>query len=269
MNNSPELSVVMSVYNGQDHLAEAIESILNQTYTDFEFIIINDGSTDATKNIIENYAVKDKRIIPVHQQNIGLTRSLNKGIEEAKAKYIARMDADDVSQQNRLETQMEFLKSSQEIVLCGTWFLEDNDGKGVKIRKYPVDDYALRKKIKYVNNFCHPSVVFLKDAFIKAGNYDERCSTGQDFELWMRLCNYGKIANIPKILVRRRIGTGNTISWQRRNEKSKLWEIIYKKHFKHWNQVNIILFIRFYIPLLFYQYIPIPLIKIIRFFRYR
>lgn len=269
MTDLPELSVVMSVYNGQDYLEESIDSVLNQSYSKFEFIIINDGSTDNTEKIINRYAGKDDRIVPVHQQNAGLAKSLNRGIEKAKGKYIARQDADDVSLPNRFEIQMAFLQSHPEIVLCGTWFLEQNEGKGKKIRKYPVEDGALRKNIKYVNNFCHPSVIYLKAAFIMAGYYDERLSTGQDFELWMRLCNYGEMSNIPQILVKKRIGTGNTISWQKRNEKIKLWEMIYKKHFKHWHQVNVILFLRFYMPLLCYQYIPVPLIKIIRLLRYR
>ena len=269
MTSSPELSVVMSVYNGQKYLEESITSILDQTFSDFEFIIINDGSTDQTRDIIEQFASKDKRILLIHQDNAGLAKSLNRGIKLARGKYIARHDADDVSLPERFKKQMSFLRSHQDVVLCGTWFLEENEGKGVKIRKYPVDDQKLRENIKYVNYFCHPSVVFSKDAFIKAGGYDERLSTGQDFELWMRLCNYGKMSNISKVLVRKRIGLGNTISWQMRNEKIKLWKIIYKKHFKNWRKINTIMFVRFYFPLLLYRYIPVPMIKIIRSLRYK
>lgn len=265
----PELSVVMSVYNGQEYLEESIQSILNQTYPDFEFIVLNDGSTDGTLEIIRQVAQRDKRVVPVNQNNMGLVCSLNRGITFARGKYIARQDADDVSLPQRLEKQMDFMKSHPQIVLCGTWFREENEGGGVRVRRYPAGDAELRKYIMYANYFCHPSVIFSKTAFEKAGRYDESLSTGQDFECWMRMKNFGKVANIPEVLVNRRIGTGRTISWQQRKKKIELWEIIFKKHFKSWHRVNKVMFIRFYLPLLIYGYIPVPVIKLARAIRYR
>ena len=269
MNSWCELSVVMSVYNGQDHLEEAIDSILNQSFTDFEFIIINDGSTDKTRKILDEFAAQDFRIRVIHQENSGLAVSLNRGIRMARGNFIARQDADDVSLPERLEKQMTFLQSNPQVVLCGTWFLENNQDKGQMIRKYPLDDQTLRKYINYVNFFCHPSVMFLKEAFIKSGGYDEQLPTGQDFEFWMRLCRFGEVRNIPQVLIKKRIGFGQAISWQQRSRKLELWQLIFRKHFKKWSRINIVLFARFYLPLLVYQYIPVPILKLVRAIRYR
>ncbi len=129
MSENPKVSVIMSVYNGDKYLREAIESILNQTFTDFEFIIVNDGSTDNSLEIIESY--DDERIKTINnKKNIGLTKSLNKALKFAKGKYIARQDADDVSLPNRFEKQVEYLDSHPEVALVGTSvYLIDENGK--------------------------------------------------------------------------------------------------------------------------------------------
>ncbi len=269
MNSRCELSVVMSVYNGRDHLEEAIGSILNQSFLDFEFIIINDGSTDETKQILDRFAAQDSRIRVIHQKNSGLAASLNRGVRIARGNFIARQDADDVSLPGRLEKQMAFFKCHPEIILCGTWFVEKNEDKGKRIRKYPLDDYTLRSNIKYVNLFCHPSVMFLKKAFIQAGGYDESFSTAQDFELWIRMVQVGKVANIPEILVEKRIGFGNTISWGKRKEKVRVLRRVISKHFESWTQINSAKFIRHYLPLMLYGYVPVHVLRIFRTIRYR
>ena len=118
MKNDPKISVVMAVYNGEKYLREAIDSILNQTFKDFEFIIVNDGSTDRTREILESFI--DPRIVLIHQEHMGLTKSLNRGIALAKGKYIARQDADDISMAERLEKQFNFLESHENVALLGT-----------------------------------------------------------------------------------------------------------------------------------------------------
>lgn len=268
MTHLPELSVVMSVYNGQRYLEESITSILRQSFSDFEFIIINDGSTDNSGKLIEQFALKDHRIRTMHQDNSGLIKSLNRGISMARGSYIARQDQDDVSLPNRFEKQLSFLKSHPDIVLCGTWFLEVNEESGSKVRKYPVDDTALRKDIKYANFFCHPSVIFFKDAFIKTGGYDEAFPTAEDFELWIRMAQVGKLANLPEILIKKRIGFGTTISWEKRREKKRVIQSVISKHFGSLQEINWLKFIQYYLPLIIYGYIPTPLLKIIRRIRY-
>ena len=266
----PELSVVMSVYNGAPHLAEAIQSILNQTFTGFEFLILDDGSTDGSGDIIDAFAAKDPRIVAVRQENMGLARSLNKGVGLAKGAYIARQDADDVSFPYRLSQQMAFLKRHRDVILCGAWFEEVNEGGGKKIRRYPLEDHALRVNLKYINQFCHPSVVFEKEAFVKAGAYDERFPTGQDFELWIRLAEQGRIANIPEICVKKRIGFDRTISWEKRKMKLLLWRQMFEKHFQRdIRKIDLVKFIRYYLPLLAYGYLPAGLLKLVRKVRYR
>ncbi len=264
-----ELSVVMSVFNGQEYIKESIESILNQSFSNFEFIIINDGSTDNTKKIIERYALEDDRIKFVSQQNMGLARSLNRGIKRSRGKYIARQDADDISFHKRFDKQMAFMHQHKDVVLCGTWFLEVNEGKGSKIRKYPTNDSDLRQNLKYVNHFCHPSVFFLKKAFYKAGQYDENFVTSQDFELWIRLAQIGKMANLPEVLVKKRIGFLKTISWQKRSQKSIVARKVINKHFDSLKDIDKIKFIKHYIPKMAYGYIPESILKIVRSIRYR
>lgn len=269
MSTPCELSVVMSVYNGQKHLEEAVTSILNQSFSDFEFIIINDGSTDKTKVILDQFEADDSRIRVIHQENKGLTVSLNRGIGKACGRFIARQDADDISLPERFEKQLSFLRSHPGVVLCGTWFIENNEGMGQKIRKYPLNDLSLRRDIKYANHFCHPSVIFLKDAFNKAGGYDENFPTAQDFELWIRMAQTGKMANIPEVLIEKRIGFADTISWGKRKEKVQIVRKVISKHFRSWYQINPLKFLQYFFPLMVYGYLPVSVLRIIRMIRYR
>jgi len=153
---NPEVTVLMSVYNGSKYLAEAIESILHQSYTDFEFLIINDGSTDLSEKIIKSY--NDRRINYIkNNENIGLTRSLNKGLCLARGKYIARMDADDISMPDRFKEQVDFMEKNENVVACGT-FIELFGIKTGKI-KYPIKDKEIREKFIFNPPLAHPTAV--------------------------------------------------------------------------------------------------------------
>jgi len=204
MIKNPKISVVMSVYNGEKHVREAIDSILNQIFGDFEFIIINDGSTDRTKEILESF--KDPRIVLIHQENMGLVKSLNKGIALAKGKYIARQDADDISMANRLEQQFKFLERHQSIALLGTWaYIIDQGGKALQKITYPCDYATIEKGLKRQNYFCHGSVVFRRKAFFELGGYREFFSSSQDYDLWLRFAEKFEVANLSNLLYKRRI----------------------------------------------------------------
>jgi glycosyltransferase involved in cell wall biosynthesis len=192
----------MSIYNGESYLHDSIECILNQTYRDFEFIIINDGSSDKTQEIINKYAEDDIRIVPINQDNIGLTKSLNKGILLSKGKYIARQDVDDISVPDRLENQIETFSKCPSLVLLGTWYSVEDSGGVIMERCRPIGDTDLRKLLYRCNPFCHSSVMFKRDAWEEVGGYRENMKTSQDFDLWLRIALTGKIALIPKILVR-------------------------------------------------------------------
>lgn len=266
---SPAVSVVMSVYNGEDHLAESIESILNQTFRNFEFIIVNDGSNDSTMDILNAYAKKDPRIRLITQKNSGLAKALNRGIRLSRADLIARQDADDVSLPERLEKQLQLFDSVRNLVLCGTWFEEVDEGGGKKLRAYPCDNTTLKDNVLYANNFCHPSVMFKKGVFMACNGYDESFLTAQDFDLWIRLSCFGSLANVSEKLVIKRIGFGSTVSWKKRRDKLLVVSKIVKKHFIHRKSIDWIKFIKFYFPLAAYGYIPEFILRQVRRIRYK
>jgi glycosyltransferase involved in cell wall biosynthesis len=204
MNNKPIISVVMAVYNSEKYVREAVDSILSQTFRDFEFIIINDGSTDRTQEILESY--NDPRVILTHQKHMGLTKSLNKGIALAKGKYIARQDADDISLPARLEKQIEFLELHTDIALLGTAAqIIDIGGFYLKTVKYPTNHSSLRIAINHSNHFWHGSVMFRRQNFLELGGYQEILFTSQDYDLWLRFVEKFKVANLSDPLYKYRL----------------------------------------------------------------
>jgi len=207
----------MSVYNGEKHLREAIDSILNQTFTDFEFIIINDGSTDHTKQILESYS--DPRIRLLHHENLGLTKSLNKGLKIATGEYIARMDADDISFSERLNCQVEFLYKNPEIGLVGTHalFIDQKD-REIQIWKTPETHSEIESMLKFGNSFCHGSVLFKKECLDIVGYYREEFKYAQDYDYWLRISERFKTANINRVLYKNR-RTTDTISRKNLSEQ--------------------------------------------------
>lgn len=202
----PAVSVVMAVYNGGDYLAESIESILNQNWKDFEFIIINDGSTDQTASVIEYYSNIDSRIKIISRENRGLVASLNEGVAAAKAKLIARMDADDISLPTRLTEQVEFLNKNLNVVCVGTDpIIIDEDGDELIHLKIPATDLIIQQQL--LLGHCpieHPSVMFRKEVAIKVGGYRKEFEAAEDYDLWLRMGELGKLANINKPLIKYR-----------------------------------------------------------------
>lgn len=185
----PKVSVIMSAYNAQECIAEAIASILNQTFENFEFLILNDGSTDRTQEIIESFS--DPRIQIIKQKNQGLTKSLNTLIKKARGTYIARMDADDVSLPERFEKQISFLETHPDIVMCGT-----------QCDAYPVPclHTDIKKMMIFHNPFVHSSVV-IRSSVLKENLYNESFKYMQDYELWTRIVPFYKTANVPEVLL--------------------------------------------------------------------
>ena len=204
--SNPKVSVIMSVYNGEKYLQEAIESILNQTFENFEFIIVNDAATDKTKEILECYKEKDSRIrIITNTVNIGLTKSLNKIIKRASGVYLARMDADDIALPQRLEKQVDFLRVHPEVGLLGTSSFEINKkGDIINKKKIPVLDSDIRFALIKSNPFFHSSVMMRKAILEKAGGYDKNIEISQDYELWFRIAKETKMANLDEFLMKRR-----------------------------------------------------------------
>ena len=228
MNMYP-ISVVMSVYNASPYLTEAIESILSQTFTEFEFIIINDGSTDKSTDIVQSFS--DKRIKLVNQQNTGLAIALNHGIELANSNLIARMDADDICMPDRLEKQYNFLKENIDYILVGSNAeIIDKDGNYVFTSSQKLSDKAIRT-IFPNSPFFHPSVMFRKEYFYKVGEYSINMYTAQDLVLFYRMAKMGKIANLKESLIKYRIvPSANSI---RDSKTSSRFNAILAKAIKH------------------------------------
>ncbi len=187
----PRVSVVTSVYNGETYLEECIDSILNQTFQDFEYIILDNGSTDRTPEILAQYT--DPRIRIIHQENLGISGSLNKGINISNSDLIARLDADDYSFPQRLEQQISFMEQNPEIVFCGSRFKELVGDKYFPQKvKFIEKDNDIRKIVSCFNPFAHSTIMIRKNAFTKSGGYDLKFEYGQDYELWIRMLNFGK-----------------------------------------------------------------------------
>ena len=217
----PKISVIMSVYNGEKYLKEAIESILNQTFKDFEFIIINDGSIDGTTEILEKYDRQDARVKIINQENMGLTKSLNKGIKLAKGEYIARMDADDIALPERFEKQTEFMKKYPEIGAVGCWYyLIDKDGEIIKKCRPPTKFSEIKKALLSIAPLIHPGTMFKKRALQKVNFYDESFKYAQDRDLLLRILKYYQLSVVPEFLFKFRY-TKESISLQKEIEQKK------------------------------------------------
>ncbi len=204
--NKPLVSVVMPVYNSEKYVAEAIESILNQTYKNFEFIIVNDASTDNSLEIIKKYAKKDKRIkIITNPVNYYISKTRNVGIKLAKGKYIITHDSDDISLPTRIEEQVDYLNKHSKVGVVGSWIQLFNDSNSeTSIRKYPEDDESLRKMIFFCSPIAQPVSAIRKEVFNKIGLYSEIDPPSEDLYLWFMIGTKFKYANIQKVLLKYR-----------------------------------------------------------------
>lgn len=209
MSRQPLVSVLMSVHNDLPYLRESVDSILNQTLGDFEFILIDDGSTDGSGDFLKG--LSDPRVkLLVNPSNIGLTASLNLGLEIARGKYIARMDADDICELRRLESQVNFLEAHPPIGIAGcSRHLIDEAGNTVAIAPALEGDLAIRWKCLMGNPFAHPTVMLRRSVLLDhALRYNPAYRTAQDYELWTRLLPCSQAANLPEPLVRYRLRNG-------------------------------------------------------------
>ncbi|MBN1841350.1 MAG: glycosyltransferase [Deltaproteobacteria bacterium] len=215
----PMVSVLMSVYDGERYLRDSVESMLNQTFADFEFVIVNDSSTDASRAILESY--DDSRILLLHnQKNRGLTYSLNRGLAAAKSEYVARMDADDISVPQRLEKQVSFLRAHPEIGILGCSCDNiDSEGRRVGSSTMPETDLAVRWVSLLGNPFIHSTVMIRRGILVSNGlKYDETFETAQDYDLWTRMLQHTRGANLGERLIRYRLCDNVT----RKQRKSQL-----------------------------------------------
>ena len=193
------VSVVLPCYNTEPYIEGAVRSILNQTFQDFELIIVNDGSTDQSSKILAK--LSDSRIKIIHQANQGLVASLNRGIKQATGRYIARQDADDMSEPTRLEKQISMMEANSDLAIVGTSMSVIN-GEGRALHKHAVllNDPELRQELLIRSPFAHGSVMFRRDFAIQAGLYSQKFWPAEDYEFWTRLSDFGKLSNINEFL---------------------------------------------------------------------
>ena len=198
---SPQISVILPVYNGEKYLAEAIDSILAQTFPDFEFILINDCSSDRTAEILSSYADYRIRIVN-HSSNQKLSKSLNKGIELAQGKFIARMDADDISLPDRFEKQVAFLKTHPEIGVVGCKVkIIDEQGYITGELAREIQPELIKWELFFGCPFAHPSVMMRADLVKSTGGYSNDLSVAVDYEYWTRLIKVTRFANLSEVLL--------------------------------------------------------------------
>ncbi len=204
--SSPLISVVMPVHNARPFLAESIGSILNQTLADFEFVILDDGSTDGSSEVVRQWARKDSRIqVYESRQRLGLSGSSNLVVSKCRGQIIARMDADDISDRDRLRRQWQIMRVRSDIVALGTLCIGiDTAGRAVR----PRDRWRLVRKSTYVP-FPHGSVMFRKTAFDAVGGYHEGINGGEDQDLFLRMAKKGRVATLPDMLYRYRYHSNN------------------------------------------------------------
>lgn len=227
---NPKISVIMSVYNSLLFLSESIETILSQSLSDFEFIIVNDGSDGASIKILQTYAKKDKRIILINnKENHGLTKSLNKAIATSKGKYIARQDSHNISFSNRLKVQYQFMEEHPEIVLCGCGY--KNTQNNITFAEYrpPSSHRKIRKKMLNKNALAHFTIMFRNKQNIV---YRDKFKYAQDYDLYLNLLSAGKkISAVPAILVEYRMFE-NTISYAKAAEQGLFAEKAREMYFE-------------------------------------
>lgn len=231
----PSISVLMSVYNGEKYVKESIESVLDQSFRDFEFIIVNDGSTDRSLDIINSF--KDPRIKVINNvENKGLIFSLNKGIEYAKGKYIIRFDADDICLKDRFKEQYEYMENNTDVAMMSAyakWFV---DGKSLitKVIKSDIDYEKIKSKFIFENHINHSCVILRKNIIDKENyRYDKRYLHIEDYGLWLEIAKKYKVSTLDKVLLKCRISKSSVTSTANKDMRSRqnIYNIIYSDIF--------------------------------------
>ncbi|NJO41926.1 MAG: glycosyltransferase [Cyanobacteria bacterium CRU_2_1] len=207
MSRSPMISVLMPVYNAERYLAQAIESILSQTFSDFEFLIVNDGSTDRSLDWLQHFADRDPRIRLISRPNTGYVQALNEMLQLAQGEYIARMDADDIALPDRFRQQIEFLHHHPSVVCVGgAHEIVDHQGRLLTRLQLPLANAEIqREALAGHGSICHPCAMMRRSAVLAIGGYDERLMPAEDLDLWLRLGEMGELANLPETVLKYRL----------------------------------------------------------------
>ena len=239
MNRNPAISVILPVYNAEAYVREAVESILAQTFTDFELIAINDGSTDGGGAILRELAARDTRIVLIERPNDGLVSALNDGVESARAELIARMDADDVAMPERFALQHARMVEEPELAVLGSFFnIIEKDGSIIQLYNDIPLTPAEARSASADGGFlvAHPTVIMRRDAVLKAGGYRKACRHAEDYDLWLRMIDLGyDIANLPQPLLNyRKHGANVSVVHEETQGRSVILSLLAHEMRKHW-----------------------------------
>ncbi len=248
-----KISIIMPAYNVEKFIKPAIQSLLKQSYKHFRLIIVNDASTDNTLKIAGQFSSKKVKIIS-NRINLGVAKSLNIGIRASESKYIARMDADDLSLPDRLEIQFNYLEKNSNCMLVGSWVdLVKESGKSLKIIKTPVDYKTIKKKIFRSNTFIHPTVMMRRSALEKLGAYDDNLNGAEDYDLFLRIAARNNCVNLPLVLLKYRLNkSAVSLKYMKKVEFQSLKariKAICKYRYPFWQSIFLIKpLIMFFIP---------------------
>jgi len=222
-NRNPPVSVLMPAFNCARYLTAAMESILSQTFREFEFVVVDDGSTDGSSEILDAFAKLDKRVRVLHQQNTGYVIALQNGLRLCTGEFIARMDADDIAMPERIEKQFEHFQRNPGTALVGCEFYDiDENGAILSQGEYPyVTNRVIRWLLLLCNPMLHPGAMFRRTDILALGGYRQEFYSAEDYELWTRLCTRGTLSNIPMKLMKKRFHAGS-VSVQMQEKQAKM-----------------------------------------------
>jgi glycosyltransferase EpsE len=249
----PVVSIIMSTYTDASYINDAIESVLQQTFLDWEFIIIDDTSTDNTGQIIDEITRKDDRFVVIHnKRNKGQTLNLVLGVELAKGEFIARIDGDDIwIDKSKLQKQINFLKDNPEYGLIGCWAnIVDKNGYKTSEGRSPCTDNAIRSYMLIENCFFHSSVMIRRSIVEKVGNYDSRVRSSQDYEYWLRIGLVYKMHNLDKFMINYRMNPNGMTSTNYDLQLSDTFEMVkkFKNFYPHYRKAIFLWRLRKYVP---------------------
>ncbi|MEP6465884.1 MAG: glycosyltransferase [Parafilimonas sp.] len=217
---TPLVSVVIPCFNAEKFVEAAVRSIMQQSYTNLEIITIDDCSTDNTLSILKKLSLKDARIVLLtNEKNLGIVSTLNKGIHTARGKYIARMDADDISVAERISMQVQYLEANNNVAMCGAnYIMIDEKGNKTGSLKFPQHDENIKAELLFYCPFCHPTVMMRKDIFNTIDVYQQSLVPAEDYELWIRVAEKFSVENLPDFLLYYR-WHGNNITISKKQEQ--------------------------------------------------
>ncbi len=255
-NDNPKISVLMPAYNTEKYIGEAIESILNQTFKDFEFIIIDDGSSDKTWEIIQKYAKMDDRVVALkNEKNLGISPTRNKLIKSSNGEYIVWQDSDDISLACRIEKQYNFMEENPEVGICGGWLQFFNKNGNLSIRKYASDDKNLRKRIFRYSPVAQPVAIVRREILEKTGLFNNLLIQAEDLDLSFRIGRYSKFANLPCVLLEYRLSPAS-ITTRNLRENIEYTLMVRKQAVKIYGYEMNVMDNFIYITTMIFKYLP-------------